>query len=80
MSIPNLNKSDTIPVLNILEILITFEEYTIAIGGIVEGSPLDMELARPAAIIGGIGFNPTLIVSEAAKGQVITAEAVLEAI
>jgi hypothetical protein len=47
----NLIKSGTMPVLNILEILTIFEEFTIAIGGVVDGSPLDKELAKPAAII-----------------------------
>jgi hypothetical protein len=38
------------PVLNILEIQTIFEEYTIAIG-VVDGSLLDIELAKPTAII-----------------------------
>ena len=46
----NLINSDTMPVLNILEIQTIFEEYTIAIG-VVDGSLLDIELAKPTAII-----------------------------
>ena len=46
----NLIKSDTMPVLNILEIQTIFEEYTIAIG-VVDESLLDIELAKPTAII-----------------------------
>jgi hypothetical protein len=44
MNISNasLIKSDVIPVLNILEILTTLEEYTIAIDGVVEGIALEM--------------------------------------
>jgi hypothetical protein len=45
------------PVLNILEILTTLEEYIIAIGGVVEGIALETEHARPAAKIGGIGLT-----------------------
>mgnify|MGYP003288650465 CR=1 FL=1 len=81
MSISNANliRSDAIPVLNILEILTTLEEYTIAIGGVVDGIALETEHARPAAIIGGIGLTPEPIAKAAAIGQVITAAAVLEA-
>ena len=39
----SLNKSDTIPVLNIFRIVTAFEEYTIAIGGVVEGRALEIE-------------------------------------
>jgi hypothetical protein len=60
------------PVLNMLEILTTLEEYTIAIGGVVEGITLETEHARPAAIIGGIGLTPAPIAKAAAIGQVIT--------
>lgn len=54
MSISNVNliTSDLMPVLNILEILTTLEEYTIAIGGVVDGIALEIEQARPAAITG----------------------------
>ena len=67
------------PVLNILEILTTLEEYIIAIGGVVEGIALETEQARPAAKIGGIGLTLAPIAKAAAIGQVITADAVLEA-
>ncbi len=67
------------PVLNILEILTALEEYTIAMGGVVDGIALEIEHARPAAIIGGIGLTPAPIAKVAAIGQVITADAVLEA-
>jgi hypothetical protein len=67
------------PVLNILEILTTLEEYIIAIGGVVEGIALETEHARPAAKIGGIGLTPAPIAKAAAIEQVITADAVLEA-
>ncbi len=67
------------PVLNILEILTTLEEYIIAIGGVVGGIALETEHARPAAKIGGIGLTPAPIAKAAAIGQVITADAVLEA-
>ena len=66
------------PVLNILEILITLEEYTIAMDGVVDGIALEIEHARPAAIIGGIGLTPEPIAKAAAIGQVIAAAAVLE--
>ena len=46
------------PVLNIWEILITLDEYTIATDGVVDGIALEIEHARPAAIIGGIGLTP----------------------
>src|SRR5918998_1348502 len=75
----SLIRSDVIPVLNILEILTTLEEYIIAIGGVVEGIALETEQARPAAKIGGIGLMPAPIARAAAIGQVITADAVLEA-
>jgi hypothetical protein len=45
----------------------------------VEGIELEIEEAKAAAIIGGIGFNPAPIASVAARGHVITAEAVLDA-
>lgn len=75
----SLIRSEVMPVLNILEILTTLEEYIIAIGGVVEGIALETEQARPAAIIGGIGLTPAPIAKAAAIGQVITADAVLEA-
>src|SRR5918994_603276 len=75
----SLIRSDVMPVLNILEILTTLEEYIIAIGGVVEGIALETEQARPAAKIGGIGLTPAPIAKAAAIGQVITADAVLEA-
>lgn len=33
----NLIRSEVMPVLNMLEIITTLEEYTIAIGGVVDG-------------------------------------------
>ena len=41
----------------------------------MEGIELEIEEAKAAVIIGGIGFNPAPI----ARGHVITAEAVLDA-
>ena len=79
MSNASLIRSDAMPVLNILEILTTLEEYTIAIGGVVDGIALEIEHARPAAITGGRGLTPAPIARAAAIGQVITADAVLEA-
>ncbi len=67
------------PVLNMLEILTALEEYTIAMGGVVEGMAFEIEHTRPAAITGGIGLTPAPIAKVAAIGQVITADAVLEA-
>jgi hypothetical protein len=67
------------PVLNILEILITLEEYTIAMDGDVDGIALEIEHARQAAVIGGIGLTPEPTAKAAAIGHVITAAAVLEA-
>jgi hypothetical protein len=75
MSNANLIRSDVMPVLNILEILTTLEEYTIAIGGVVEGIALEIEQASPAAITGGMGLTPAPIAKAAAIGQVITADA-----
>ena len=49
-------------------------------GGVVEGIAVDMEHARPAAIIGGIGLTPAPIAMVAAIGHVITADAVLDAV
>ena len=48
MSMSNANhiRSDVMPVLNILEILTTLEEYTIAIGGVVEGIALVTIIVR----------------------------------
>jgi hypothetical protein len=46
MSNANLIRSDVMPVLNILEILTTLEEYTIAIGGVVEGIALVTIIVR----------------------------------
>src|SRR5215213_9370049 len=60
------------------KILTAFEEYTIAIGGVVEGMALDIDAAKPAATIGGIGLKPAPIAREAARGHIITAEAVLD--
>jgi hypothetical protein len=40
------------------KMLTAFEECTIAIGGVVEGMALDIDAAKPAAIIGGIGLKP----------------------
>lgn len=54
------------------------EEYIIAIGGVVEGMALDIDAARPAAIIGGIGLNPAPAARDPAMGHIITAEAVLD--
>ena len=79
INMANLIKSDTIPVLSIFRILTVLDEYIIAIGGVVEGIALGMEHPSAAAIIGGIGFNPAPIARVAAIGQVITAEAVLDA-
>jgi hypothetical protein len=69
------------PVLNILEILITLEEYTIAMDGDVDGIALEIEHARPSAIIGGIGLTPESVAKAAAIGQLVitAAAAVLEA-
>jgi hypothetical protein len=74
----SLSISDIIPVLNMFKMLTAFEEYTIAIGGVVEGMALDIDAAKPAAIIGGIGLKPAPIAREAARGHIITAEAVLD--
>lgn len=60
--------------------LTAFEEYIIAIGGVDEGIALDMDAARPAAIIGGMGLNPAPTANEAAMGHMITAEAVFDAV
>ena len=46
--------------------------------GVVDGIALEIEHARPAAIIGGIGLTPEPIAKAAAIGQVINA-AVIEA-
>jgi len=78
-SMTSLIRSDVIPVLNIFEILTFLEENIIAIGGVVEGIELDIEHASAAASIGGIGFRPAPIASVAARGQTITADAVLDA-
>ena len=75
----NLIKSEITPVLSIFRILTVLDEYIIAIGGVVEGFAFGIEHPRAAAIIGGIGFNPAPIARVAAIGQVITAEAVLDA-
>ena len=75
----NLIKSEMMPVLSIFRILTVLDEYIIAIGGVVEGIALGMEHPRAAAIMGGIGFNPAPIARVAAMGQVMTAEAVLDA-
>ncbi len=75
----SLNKSDTIPVLNIFRIVTAFEEYTIAIGGVVEGRALEIEAPSPAAIIDGMGLKPAPIARDAAIGHTITAEAVFDA-
>ena len=45
------------PRLNILETN-NLEEYTIVLGGVVDGSLLYIELIKPAAMIWEIGFNP----------------------
>jgi hypothetical protein len=55
------------------------EEYIIAIRGVVEGMALDIDAARPAAIIGGIGLNPAPAARDPAMGHIMTAEAVLDA-
>lgn len=39
-----------------------------------------MDAARPAAIIGGIGLNPSPTANDAAIGHIITAEAVLDTV
>ena len=78
-SMTSLIRSDVIPVLNMFEIFTFLDEYIIAIGGVVEGIELDIEHANAAASIGGIGFRPAPIASVAAKGQTITADAVLDA-
>lgn len=77
--IPILSKSDTMPVLNIFKILTNLDEYIIAIGGVVDGMALDIEAAKAAAIMGGMGLNPAPTARDAATGHIITAEAVLEA-
>ena len=77
--IPILSKSDIMPVLNIFKILTNFEEYIIAIGGVVDGMALDIDAAKPAAIMGGMGLSPAPTAREAATGHIITAEAVFEA-
>ncbi len=46
MSNANHIRSDVMPDLNILEILTTLEEYTIAIGGVVEGIALVTIIVR----------------------------------
>jgi hypothetical protein len=65
-------------VLNMLEILTTLKDYTIAIDGVVDGIAFEIEQARPTAIIGGGGFTPARIAKLAAIGQVITTDAVFE--
>lgn len=79
ISIINLIVSDIIPTLNIFHILIYPELYTIAIGGVVDGSALEIEHASAVAITGIIGFIPALLASVTAIGHAIHADAVLDA-
>jgi hypothetical protein len=48
-------------------------------GGVVDGIALEIEQARAAAIMGGMGLMPDPIARVAAMGHAITADAVLEA-
>ena len=50
-----------------------------AIGGVVAGKALEIELAMPAARIGGIGFTPAPNARLAATDVEIIAAAVFEA-
>jgi hypothetical protein len=77
ISSASLIKSDVMPVLNILEILTALEEYTIAIGGVVDGIALEIEQARPAAITGGIGFTPAPIARAASRSSGVKGPSVL---
>ena len=55
------------------------EPYTMAIGGVVAGKALEIELAMPAARIGGMGFTPAPNARLAATDVEIIAAAVFEA-